>query len=59
MGTLLEEVVMLRSSFVIRNKDREHDSSFEATRAESIELEMVRAQNQNIKLKKLLVEFDN
>ena len=48
---------MLVSSLTVQSRDREHDAIFQNARADSVELEMVRAQNRAIEAEKLLNEL--
>ena len=49
---------MLRSSLIVRSRDKENNASLQVARAELAEIEMVQAQNWNIKLEGLLDEFN-
>ena len=49
---------MLGSSFAVQSRDIRSDAAFQFTRADSVELEMVQAQNWAIDLEKLLTYFD-
>ena len=48
---------MLKSSLAVQSKDIRNDAAFQVSRADSVELEIVRAQNRAIELEGLLDEF--
>ena len=48
---------MLKSSLAVQSKDIKNDAAFQVARADSVELEIVRAQNRAIELEGLLDEF--
>ena len=49
---------MLGSSLAVRSKNIGNETTFHITRLESVEMEMVRAQNHTIELEGLLTKFN-